>query len=103
MTRQQGQIRILPGTKIKIKAFPQWTRGNISLGHNPSTAGYPVGDAGNLLQHFKTHETFFKKYKTLAEADNPIKLMKNTNGIDLEHSFMNYIHTIPERDIVLVV
>src|SRR5687768_10327824 len=36
MTVNQGQIRLTPGMKNKIKAFIQWCRDEICLGRNPA-------------------------------------------------------------------
>ena len=35
LTQAQGQIRLLPGTKRKIKAFVQWVKEQYRLGRDP--------------------------------------------------------------------
>ena len=82
LTQHQGHIRIFPCTKRRIKAYFQWTCGNIRLRRNPSTTGYHVGYRDNLLRYFKTHKLFVKKSKTIAEADKPISFKKYTKWVD---------------------
>ena len=41
LTVAQGQIRLVPAVKNKIKAFIQWTRGQIRMGIDPALFPFP--------------------------------------------------------------
>jgi hypothetical protein len=42
LTVNQGQVRLLPGTKRNIKAFIQWVRDERRLGRDPFTMAFPA-------------------------------------------------------------
>jgi hypothetical protein len=50
LTQNQGQTRLLPGTKRNIRAFIQWTRYERRLGRDTSLVPFPVAEAPNLLR-----------------------------------------------------
>lgn len=47
----QGQIRLGPGPKEKIKAFVQWTRDKFLMGLDPANSPFPVADTWVLMRH----------------------------------------------------
>jgi hypothetical protein len=98
LTANQGQIRLLPGTKRNIKAFIQWARDERCLGRDPSTQAFPIADAANLIRRHKTHKQFVKKSKNLSDAAKPEKFKTETKWTDWVPSFLNYLRTIPGRD-----
>ena len=61
LTAAQGQIRILPGVKKRIKAFIQWVRDQIRLGRSPENQASSVADAASLMRRHTTHEKYIKK------------------------------------------
>jgi hypothetical protein len=73
LTQNQGQVRLLPGTKRMIKAFIQWVRDERRLGRDPSSRAFPVAEVPNLLRRYKTHEQYKKKATTLSDAAKPEK------------------------------
>jgi hypothetical protein len=90
LTINQGQVRLLPGTKRNIKAFIQWVREERRLGRDPSTTEFPVADTPNLiLRRHKTHAQFIKKSSTLSDAAKPGKFTNETKWTDWFPSFMN--------------
>ena len=77
LTAVQGQIRLVPRVKKRIKAFIQWTRDETRMGRAPSNSPYPVADTANLMRRYNTHAKFITKYKTLSEAAKPADFKKN--------------------------
>jgi hypothetical protein len=98
LTINQGQIRLLPGTKRTIRAFIQWARDERRLGRDPTTRAFPVADTPNLTRRYKTHAQFVKKSTTLSDAAKPAKCTSETKWTDWAPSFLNYLRTIPRRD-----
>jgi hypothetical protein len=91
LTANQGQIRLLSGTKRNIKAFIQWARDERRLGCDPSTRAFPVADTVNLIRRHKTHEQFVKKSSNLSGAAKPEKFKTETKWTDCIPSFLNYL------------
>ena len=60
LTANQGQIRLLPGVKLKIKSFVQWVRDEKRLGRDPKYTVYPVADVAVHMRRYKTHQEFLK-------------------------------------------
>ena len=56
LTQAQGQLRVLPAQKNKIKAFIQWVRDMVRTGIDPASRPFPVGEAAGLLRGAKTHK-----------------------------------------------
>jgi hypothetical protein len=98
LTINQGQVRLLPGTKRNIKAFIQWVREERRLCRDPSTTAFPVVDTPNLIRRHKTHAQFINKSSTLSDAAKPGKFTNETKWTDWFPSFMNYLRSIPGRD-----
>ena len=71
MTLTNGQIRLNPGTKKLIKAFIQWSRDQIRLGHDPTLKAFLPGDSVALFHCYKTLEKFTKKASTMSNTVNP--------------------------------
>ena len=94
----QGQIRLSPGVKNKIRAFIQWARDQVRLGLDPTTQPYPVAEAANLIRRYKTHLAFTKKSKTMAESAKPDKFTKDSKWSDWVVTLHNYLRCIPGRD-----
>ena len=98
LTVLQGQIRILPGVKKRIKAFTQWVRDQIRLGRDPANLAFPVADTATLMRRFTTHDKYVKKSSTLADAAKPAMFTNEVKWNDWAPSFRNYLRTIPGRD-----
>ena len=98
LTNNQGQIRLLPGAKQRIKAFAQWTRDQFRLGIDPTALAFPVTETAVLLRRYKTHQIFVDSSSTLSAAAKPEKLTNETKWEDWEPSFENYLRAIPGRD-----
>ena len=94
----QGQIRLLPGVKNKIKAFVQWVRDEKRLGRDPTNTPFPVIETPRLLRRYKTHAAFIKKSTTMAESAKPTKFTRQTNWNDWAPTFVNYLRCLPGRD-----
>ena len=71
LSAAQGQIRLRPGIRKNIKAFVQWTRDELRLGREPNLTPFPVGQVGDLIRRYKTHEKYQADSKILAEAAKP--------------------------------
>lgn len=95
---QQGQIRLLPGTKTKIKAFVQWSRDQIRLGMEPSTTRFPVAQTAELIRRYKTHSKFVYNSTTLSDAAKPRAFTDDMAWKDWETTLVNYLRLIPGRD-----
>jgi len=98
LTVAQGQIRLRPGIRKNVKAFVQWTRDEIRLGHDPSQTPFPIHSVNDLIRRHKTHEKFQSDAKTLSEAAKPDKFKDNVKWEDWKPTFLNYLRSIPGRD-----
>jgi uncharacterized membrane protein YgcG len=98
LTSAQGQIRLLPGVQRNIKAFIQWTRDEIRLGHNPAGIAFPVDQAVNLIRRYKSHKTFVDKAKTISDAAKPEQFTGSIKWADWYPTFENYLRAIPGRN-----
>ena len=98
LTAVQGQIRIRPGIRKNIKAFVQWSRDELRLGHEPKMTPFPVDQVSDLIRRYKTHEKYLSDSKTLSEAAKPEKFKESTKWEDWKPTFLNYIRAIPGRD-----
>ena len=98
LTAVQGQIRLLPGVKKRIKAFVQWVKDEVRLGREPSLTPFPAGDTANLVRRCTTHKKFVSKSSTLSDAAKPVVFGKDVKWVDWAPSFLNYLRTIPGRD-----
>ena len=98
LTAAQGQIRLLPAQKNKIKAFVQWVKDLIRTNINPSTRDFPIDDMACLLRRARTHKMYVEKSDTLAKAARPEKFTKDMEWEDWYPSFENYLRAIPGRN-----
>ena len=98
LTAAQGQIRLQPGVKRKIRAFIQWCRDCYRMGRDPTTETFPVADASDLIRRYKTHEQFVKDVSKVAEAAKPANFTSNAKWEDWYPSFLNYIRHLSGRD-----
>lgn len=94
----QGQIRLMPGQKNRIKAFIQWVRNMIRTGLDPSLLPFPIANTPLLLRHYHTHLKFVKDSKTLSEASKPKEFTAETKWSEWIITFRSYLRTIPGRD-----
>jgi hypothetical protein len=94
LSQNQGQVRLLPGTKHTIRAFIQCVRDERHLGQDPSSAAFPVAEAPNLLRRYKTHAQHKKKSVTLYDADKPAKFTSETKLNDWAPPFLNYLPSL---------
>ena len=67
----QGRIQVRVGVRKNIKAFVQWTRDQLRLGHEPSAIPFPIDRVSDLIRRYKTHEKYIADSKTLSEAAKP--------------------------------
>ena len=98
LTAAQGQIRLLPGVKKRIKAFIQWVRDQIRLGKDPTNRAFPVPDVASLMRRYTAHDRYIKKSATLTDAEKPVMFTNEVKWNDWAPSFHNYLRTIPARD-----
>ena len=70
LTVMQGQIRLMPASKQKIKAFNQCVKDQFRLGVDPTTLEIPVNTAAELLRCVKTHKIFVARSDAIALAEN---------------------------------
>ena len=96
LTVAQGQIRIGPGPKEKIKAFIQWTCDQFLMGQDPANSPFPVTDTRIFLRHYKTMEHFKAKAKRMAELAKPQPFRTTTRWEDWYPSFL--LRHQPGRD-----
>ena len=71
LTQNQGQIRLVPGTKTRIRAFIQWVRDEVRYGRDPASIPFPAADAASLIRRYKTHAKFIKDSSTISDAAKP--------------------------------
>ena len=98
LTQAQGQIRVLPGQKKKIKAFSYWVKDQYRLGLDPIDTEFPVNDTVDLIEKASTHKQFRNNAKALAEAARPEKFSKDHVWDDWANTFVNYLSVIPGRN-----
>ena len=98
LTIGQGQIRLVPGIKNKIRAFIQWCRDKYRLGRDPANSPFPDAQTAALIRRYKTHEKYIKDSATIADAAKPEKFTSSTKWEDWAPTFINYLRAIPGRD-----
>ena len=98
LTQAQGQIRLLPGVKKRVKAFIQWSRDQIRQGLSPSHIPFPANETASLIRRYKTHQEFLEKSDTLASAAKPKQFTDKDKWDEWEPTFINYLRSIPGRD-----
>eukprot|EP00978_Attheya_sp_CCMP212_P011988 scaffold29703_cov31-Attheya_sp.AAC.1 len=98
LTIAQGQIRLSPGIRTRIKAFIQWTRDELRLGRNPSNVPFPVQMTADYIRRYKTHLKFSRDQMTMADAAKPTKFEDTVKWSDWYPTLKNYLRLIPGRD-----
>eukprot|EP00978_Attheya_sp_CCMP212_P037579 scaffold178764_cov38-Attheya_sp.AAC.1 len=98
LTIAQGQIRLSPGIRMRVKAFIQWTRDEVRLGLNPSNAPFPAQMRADFIRRYKTHLKFTRDQTTMADAAKPTKLEDPMKWSDWYPTLKNYLRLIPGRD-----
>ena len=97
LTVSNGQIRLQPVTKKRIKAFSQWVKDKLRRSQDPATEPFNVGLTQDLIRRSKTHSAFVEKAKTLADIAKPDSFSEKTKWIDWKPTFINYLKHIPGR------
>ena len=59
LTVAQGQIRLLPAQKMRIKVFNQWVKDRYRTGLDPNASAFPVNQASDLIRRSKTLHNFY--------------------------------------------
>ena len=94
----QGQIRLKPQQKNRVKAFTQWKKDQYRLGIDPTRLPFPETHTAELLRRMKTHQLFVSKSDTISKAAKPVRLTKQAKWEDWAPTFINYVREIPGRD-----
>ena len=74
LTSTQGQIKIIPAQKNKIKAFTKCVKYRFRLIIDPIILPFSQADIAELLRRSKTHQLFVSKLYTISMAENPLRL-----------------------------
>ena len=98
LTVAQGQIRLQPGIKKRLRAFIQWSRDRIRVGDDPATMPFPVGDTAALIQRMKDHSAYIKNSSTTSETAKPTTFSSTTKWTDWEPVFHNFLRAMPGRN-----
>ena len=93
LTAAQGQIRLQPIVKKRIRAFIQWTRDRIRTGNNPADHPFPVNDTVNLIQRYNTHKLWVGKASDKAKTSKPKQFTDKVKWINWKDSFVNFLRT----------
>ena len=91
----QGRIPFQPGVKRLIIAFVQWTRTELRCGRDPSSIVFPIGNMVQLHQDLKSCLNFEKQADLLAGQAKPRSFTIQTQWMDWEPTFANYLQLIP--------
>jgi len=65
LTTMNGQIRLQPVHKKRIKAFTQWVKDKLRQNQEPRNEAFSVELTQELIRRSKTHQAFVEKAKTL--------------------------------------
>eukprot|EP00978_Attheya_sp_CCMP212_P024852 scaffold78762_cov29-Attheya_sp.AAC.1 len=95
LTIAQGQIRLSPGIRTRIKALIQWTRDELRLGRNPSNVPFPAQMTADYSRRYKTHLKFSRDQTTMADAAKPTKFEDTVKWLDWYPTLKNYLRLIP--------
>ena len=98
LTINQGQIRLSPGIKKRLKAFIQWCRDKFRVGEDPAAEAFPVAETPSLIQRMKEHDAYVKKAKTLSDTAKPGSFTEQTKWEDWQPVFANFLRSIPGRN-----
>ena len=98
LTVGQGQIRLKPQQKNKIKEFTQWLKYQYRLGIDLTRLPFPDTHTVELLRRAKKNQLFVSKSDTISKDSNPVRLTKQVKLEDWAPTFINYLRAIPGRD-----
>jgi hypothetical protein len=98
LTVAQGQIRLTPTVKNKIKAFIQWTRNQVRMGIDPGTLPFPVAESALLERQLATHELYVKQAKDATDTLKPKPFKGEVKWVDWKPTLVNFLHQLPGRD-----
>jgi len=98
LTVAQGQIRLIPTVKNKIKAFIQWTRNQIRMGIDPDTQPFPVQLSAQYERQLATHELYVKQSKDSTDTLKPKMFKGEVKWIDWKPTLVNFLNQLPGRD-----
>ena len=98
VTQAQGQIRLLPGVKKKIRAFIQWTRDRIRLGEDPAGTPFPADETADILRRYHTHKNWLDKAKEKASTALPKTFTDKIKWLDWRDTFIMFLRTQPGRN-----
>jgi hypothetical protein len=97
LTVSEGRIRLLPGTKVNIKAFVQWVRDQIRIGNDPAQSPFPVNCRNDLLERYNTHKQWLKDAPDMLKSAMPKNFTEKMNWADWKGTFVNFLKTQPGR------
>ena len=98
LTLAQGQIRLQPGIKKRIRAFIQWSRDMIRVGDDPTTIAFPVGETAELIKRMKDHAAYVKNSSSISETAKPTAFTDKIKWTDWEPVFHNFLRALPRRN-----
>jgi hypothetical protein len=98
MTVIQGQIRLNPGRKKRVKAFIQWGRDMICCDIDPASMAFPVWDTAGLIRKYKSHEAFVAKSKMITATAKPDAFTEKAKWEEWNPIFLNFLRAIPGRN-----
>jgi hypothetical protein len=97
LTINEGRIRLLPGTKVNIKAFVQWVRDQIRIGNDPALSPFPVGRRHDLLERYNTHKQWLADAPGMLKSAMPKDFTEKIKWADWKGTFINFLKTQPGR------
>ena len=97
LTTMNGQIRLQPVHKKRIKAFTQWVKDKLRQNQDPQNEAFNVELTQELIRRSKTHQAFVEKAKTLSDIAKPDTFSDKTKWLDWKPTFTNYLKHIPGR------
>ena len=97
LTLANGQIRLQPVQRKRLKAFSQWVKDKLRQGIDPANEAFDPNMTQELIRRSKTHAAFVEKAKTLSDVAKPDTFSDKTNWMDWKPTFMNYLKHIPGR------
>ena len=71
LTLANGQIRLQPVQRKRIKAFSQWVKDKLRQGIDPANEAFDPNMTQELIRRSKTHAAFVEKAKTLSDVAKP--------------------------------
>ena len=95
LTLAQGQIRLDPLVKKRIKAFIQWVRDMIRTSQDPAITPFPVADTATLIRRHATHKLFSDRASSVKAPDS---FTAQTKWTDWYPTFRNYLRELPGRN-----